>query len=354
MLNETKIRMVSSDGDIIIDDFGNIDCNKCILSTCKVDSNAVVVCPLDGVSRKRVFIRKSLKGSLQICDNKEKNRQNFILMAELVWHNLPRMITLQQKLREQETERINSEISVFKHNIETINGESILEFEDTIPIKRLRKSYKEIVKVVQDVIDHRDSVMSSFIARQALNNQRIQTEILVSKIIGDRYDSKSTFSNPWDAVMTNVYLLYPLAQKKSIDIVMGQYVSKFNIDFNATKVASYYILDNAIKYALPNSQIQVDFIEMNKHVHISFKMISPLILPEETEAIFERGFRGTNAIALSSSGSGFGLFCARKLMKSAYSTVSVKAGSFMYQRKGIDYATNEFMIVLPMNLQPWK
>ena len=34
MLNETKIRMVSSDGDIIIDDFGNIDC----LSLKKVDS----------------------------------------------------------------------------------------------------------------------------------------------------------------------------------------------------------------------------------------------------------------------------------------------------------------------------
>ena len=352
--NETKIRMISLDGDIVIDDFDNRDCHSCILSCCKEKEIAAIVCPVDGLSRKRIFNRRGKTGLIQICDGKEKNKNNFIQMAELVWHNMQRMIHVQQRVREQETERINSEISVFKHNIETINGESILEFESAVPTKRLRNNYKEIVKVVKEAIDRQDSTMPSFIARQALNNQRIQTEILVSKIIGDRYDSKSTFSNPWDAVMTNVYLLYPLAKKRSIDIMMGQYASKFNIDFNATKVASYYILDNAIKYALPNSQIQVDFIENNQKLFISFKMKSPLILPEETEAIFERGYRGKNAVAINTTGSGFGLFCAKKLMKSAFAAVSVKPGHVSFQRDGIEYADNDFSIVLPMKLQPWK
>ena len=354
MQNETRIRMVSSDGDIVIDDFNCVDCCNCILSSCKNKDYASIVCPLDCVSRKRLFYRKGHHGNVQICDDREKSTSNFKLMADLVWHNMQRMADLQKRIREQETERINSEISVFKHNVETINGESILEFENTISTKRLKNSYKEIVKVVQEVIDLRDSAMPSFIARQALNNQRIQTEIHVSKIIGDRYDSKSTFSNPWDAVMTNVYLLYPLAQKKSIDIVMGKYASKFNLDFNATKVASYYILDNAIKYALNNTQIQVDFCDNDASLLISFTMISPLILPEEIEAIFEKGYRGKNAIALNASGSGFGLFCARKLMKSASATVSVKPGCTLYQRKGIGYATNVFSILLPTKLQPWK
>ena len=354
MLNKTRIKMVSSDGDIVIDDFNNVDCCNCILSCCKDNDYVAVVCPKDCVSKKRLYYRKDIRGSVQICDDKEKSTSNFKLMANLVWHNLQRMTDLQKRIREQETERINSEITVFKHNVERINGESILEFESTIPTKRLRNSYKEIVKVVQEVIDLRDSAMPSFIARQALNNQRIQTEIHVSKIIGDRYDSKSTFSNPWDAVMTNVYLLYPLAQKKSIDIVMGKYASKFNLDFNATKVASYYILDNAIKYAHNNSQIQVDFCENDASLLISFTMISPLILPEETETIFEKGYRGKNAIALKVSGSGFGLFCARKLMRCASATVTIKPGCSLYKRNGIDYATNVFSIILPTKLQSWK
>ena len=354
MQNETRIRMISSDGDIVIDDFVGRGCYDCILSNCEDRDYATTVCPLDSVSKKRLYNRRSSMGAVQICDDKEKRTSNFLLMAELVWHNMQRMVNLQKRVREQETERINSEISVFKHNVETINGESILEFENAVPIKRLRRSYKEIIKVVKEAIDRQDSAIASFVARQALNNQRIQTEILVSKIIGDRYDSKSTFSNPWNAVMTNVYLLYPLAQKKNIDIIMGQYASNFHLDFNATKVSSYYILDNAIKYALDNSPIQVDFVEKKASLHISFKMISPLILPEEKEAIFDKGYRGKNAIALNVSGSGFGLFCARKLMKSAFATVSVNPGTFLYQRKGINYANNEFMMVLPLSLPPWK
>lgn len=354
MQSKTKIRMTSSNGDIVIDDFENKDCYHCITGNCKDKYYGSTTCPMDHITKKRLYFRRSPNGSVQICDDKEKNKNNFLLMAELVWHNLQRMINLQKRIREQETERINSEISVFKHNVETINGESILEFEEAIPIKRLRKSYKEIIKVVKEVIDRQDGAMPSFIARQALNNQRIQTEILVSKIIGDRYDSKSTMSNPWDAVMTNVYLLYPLAQKKSIDIIMGQYSSRFNLDFNATKVASYYILDNAIKYALPKSRIQVEFTEKSSFLIISFVMTSPLILSEEIDAIFEKGYRGENAIALNVSGSGFGLFCARKLMKSAFATVSVQPGVFVFQRNGINYAHNEFSIALPMGLQPWK
>ena len=346
--------MVSPDGDIVIDDFNSIDCINCILQNCRDKENTTVVCQQDCVSKKRLYSRKSPRGSVQICDDKEKSKSNFLLMANLVWHNLERMTVLQKRIREKETERINSEISVFKHNIETINGESILEFEYAVPVKRLQSSYKEIVKVVQEAIHRRDSSMPSFIARQALNNQRIQTEILVSKIIGDRYDSKSTFSNPWDAVMANVYLLYPLAQKKGIDIIMGKYVSKFHMDFNATKVASYYILDNAIKYAHNNSQIQVSFAEKDANLIVSFTMNSPLILPEEVETIFEKGYRGKNAIALNASGSGFGLFCARKLLKSAFAAISVKPGISIFARNGIDYATNVFSIVLPMKLQPWK
>ena len=346
--------MVSPDGDVVIDDFNSINCINCIFQNCKDKEYTTVVCPQDSVSKKRLFSRKSPRGSIQICDGKEKSKSNYLLMANLVWHNMERMTVLQKRIREKETERINSEITVFKHNIETINGESILEFEYAVPVKRLKSNYKEIVKVVQEAIDRRDSSMSSFIARQALNNQRIQTEILVSKIIGDRYDSKSTFSNPWDAVMTNVYLLYPLAQKKGIDIIMGDYNSKFHMDFNATKVASYYILDNAIKYAHNNSQIQVRFAEKDPNLIISFTMNSPLILPEEVETIFEKGYRGKNAIALNASGSGFGLFCARKLLKSAYAAISVKPGTSIFARNGIDYATNVFSIVLPMKLQPWK
>ena len=352
MQEETKILISSTNGDVVIDDFKSRECQCCIVDNCQIKNIASTICPRDHATKK-LFYRNNEVGIVQICDTKEKTKNNFVQMAELVWHNMKSMIELQNRIRQQEVERINTELTVFKHNIETINGESIREFENAISTKRLRNSYKEIVKVVEETIE-KSNTMPSFIARQALNNLRIQTEIMVSKIIGDRYDSKSTLSNPWNAIMTNVYLLYPSAQKNSIKINMKEYSSSFNVDYNAVKVAAYYILDNAIKYCSSNSEVSIAFEEDNSNLKVSFVMTSPVILPEETTRIFDKGYRGENVKRFSEDGNGYGLFCAKKLLKSAFADIYVVAGPPKYKRNGRDYATNEFVIVLPTRLPAWK
>ena len=353
MLEETKIRITTSSGDIIIDDFDCNDCVNCILNSCNNTGSAFISCPKDKETKKRLFAKQCNNALVLICDNKEKNRTNFIQMAELICHNVKMMCTLHDRIRQEEIQRIDLEISVFKHNIETINGESIREFEATIPMKKLRHSYKDIVKTVEDTIHNRSNSIPSFVAKQALNNQRIQTEILVSRIIGNRYDSKSTFSNPWDAVITNVYVLYPLAQKKKIEINLGYYQNKFQIDYNATKVASYYILDNAVKYANVNTSINVEFVEKETTLNISFLMLSPLIKKEEAPLIFDKGYRGSNVRNLQTSGYGYGLYCAKQLLEYAHASIIVLPGEFECNVNGVDYANNEFRIILPTKMPKW-
>ncbi|MBQ0090755.1 MAG: hypothetical protein KBT27_15625 [Prevotellaceae bacterium] len=354
MQKETKIRIASNDGDVILDDFVDSNCCQCIINNCSNKESSFVVCPKNGLVKKRLFYKRNSLGAVFICDDKEKNKNNFIQMAELVFHNQKCMIDIQHKIQSQEIERIDTEITVFKHNVETINGESIGEFEAAVSTKKLRNSYKEIVKVVEESIDSRDSSMATFIARQALNNQRIQTELFVSRIIGNRYDSKSTLSNPWDAVMTNVYLLYPLAQKKHLEIIMGPYREKFQIDYNATKVASYYILDNAIKYSLEHTKIQISFKDDTENLDISFQMTSPVINDNEVDLIFEKGIRGENAKLLNAQGSGYGLYCAKKLLCLSRSQIMAIPGEYITRRNGIEYANNVFRIRMKKTLSQWK
>ena len=349
MLKNTKLRMTSGLGEVIVDDFNDSSCNDCVFNNCKDGRAHYITCPKDINLKKRLFFRSSIKGSLSICDNKEGTALNFNQMAELIWHNHQGLVEIQRRIQQQEVKRIDEDINVFKHNIESINGESIGEFENAVSVKQLRNKYKEIVNVVEEAIYRRDSSIPSFIARQALNNQRIQTEIVASRLIGGgiRYNTNFTLSNPWNAVMTNVYLLYPLAQKRHLEIKMSQYDTRFNIDYNAIKVASYYILDNAIKYSLENTGIQILFEDSDNTLKIVFRMVSPQILKEEQELIFEKGFRGQNAKLLKSSGSGYGLHCARKILSIVQADLSFLSGSSTMFRNGIEYNTsNEFIVSL--------
>ena len=351
MQEETKIRMTTEDGDIIIDDFNSNDCVNCILNSCTNNTySSFIDCPKEITIKKRLYAKQCSNALVLICDSKEKSRNNFITMAELVCHNVKFLCSIQSRIRQGEIQRIDEEISVFKHNIETINGESIREFEATIPMKILRNSYKEIVKTVDDTIHIHGNNIPSFVARQALNNQRIQTEILVSRLIGNRYESKYTFSNPWDAVITNVYVLYPLAQKRSIDINLWPYQNKFHIDYNATKVASYYVLDNAVKYTKSKTNIEVKFNKNESFLTISFIMLSPLIDKEEVSLIFDKGYRGNNVRHLHTSGYGYGLYCAKQLLSNAGASIIVIPGEVECYDNGVEYALNEFQIILPTNL----
>ena len=132
---------------------------------------------------------------------------------------------------------------------------------------------------------------------------------------------------------------------------MGSYDGRFNIDYNAIKVASYYILDNAIKYSLENTGIQILFVDSDNTLEIVFRMVSPQILKEEQDLIFEKGFRGQNAKLLKSSGSGYGLHCAKKILSIVQADLSFNSSDSTKMRSGIEYNdSNEFIISLKKNL----
>ena len=97
MLEETKIRITTSSGDIIIDEFDCNDCVNCILNSCKNTGAAFIYCPKDKETKNRLFAKQCNNALVLICDNKEKNRTNFIQMAELICHNVKMMCTLHDR-----------------------------------------------------------------------------------------------------------------------------------------------------------------------------------------------------------------------------------------------------------------
>lgn len=76
------------------------------------------------------------------------------------------------------------------------------------------------------------------------------------------------------------------------------------------------IIDNAIKYSLDkNHTVDIEFTECQypKELIISVTSYSPFCPTEELTHIFEKGYRGKNAIKASSDGQGIGLYFVRLL-----------------------------------------
>jgi hypothetical protein len=73
------------------------------------------------------------------------------------------------------------------------------------------------------------------------------------------------------------------------------------------------VIDNALKYAPPDSEIEVHFAQDNSVIEVEVTSMGPRIHDNEREAIFTAGTRGRDAEAIS-EGQGLGLWLARTLL----------------------------------------
>lgn len=71
------------------------------------------------------------------------------------------------------------------------------------------------------------------------------------------------------------------------------------------------LLDNAVKYAFPNTEITVTVEDRSSAISVSVSSIGQIVPPEEAPLIFEKSYRAEGAKRFTSSGSGLGLFIAQ-------------------------------------------
>lgn len=118
--------------------------------------------------------------------------------------------------------------------------------------------------------------------------------------------------------------LYPLLKKLKVMMSYQAKKKKVNIKIeykqdNILKLskniylAMFILLENAIKHSVRNSDINVEFEETDDYTIVSISNIGQIILEDEYEKIFERGYRGKKSI---SKGSGIGLSLVKQIFES--------------------------------------
>jgi len=346
----TNLFLTNVKGETVIDDFTDSYCHNCILE-CSGNGVRSTICKLDGVKRNVLLYRDEL-GSLLVCDDKEKTSKNFLSLIELLKHGRPSLITKYTKLKDSILHIVNRDLETFKHNIVHINSDAINEFYAFITQDKLFKNYRGLLEIIEDTIKNNPHDAVNLIARLAKYNFNLKTELsVISKLSNS--DSKPNFTtgNPRDAVMSSVYMLYPMFKKRVVHINVGEFWDKFDIDYDALQVASFYIIENAVKYSEKDSSVNITFERMPHSLNIVFTMHSFYIGEQEECLIFNEGFQGEQARKSKRGGKGIGMYRARNLAHFFEGDLIVEPGSYPVEgNDGFLYADNRFLITLPVEM----
>lgn len=117
--------------------------------------------------------------------------------------------------------------------------------------------------------------------------------------------------------------LYPILRKLQIMMKYQAKKKKVNvkIDFEQKNtvilskniyLVMFILMENAIKHSLHNCDINIEFEETEEKTIFKITNKSPLIEDIEYEKIFERGYRGKNAV---SKGTGIGLSMVKEILE---------------------------------------
>jgi signal transduction histidine kinase len=123
-------------------------------------------------------------------------------------------------------------------------------------------------------------------------------------------------------------LLQPLARDRGLEFRIRRFGSDLRMisaDRNLLRLVLLNVLDNAVKYSFPNGKITIKATRSRRSTVIL--EISNLGLPlsqDDLARIFERGFRGREARAVTTGGSGHGLFVARRIVQTHGGKISMR------------------------------
>lgn len=347
---KTNIFIQTHDKEIVLNTLPDMSCLSCICKNINLGIKNIV-CPLSSI-KKRLSYKSLNQGELYICDSKEKTSANFKVLSELIEHSVPNMVSLYRKAQENSFAAVRVEIDSLKHNIEHINSDAINEFYSFIPQETFVKKYRELLESVKRAIKNDIDGAGDLVTRLARYNLNVKTELSVfSKLNNPTALPNYSLANPRDAIMTNVYMLYPDFKKKSVYVDVGEYYRRFNVDFEALQVATYYIIENAAKYTMRSSRMNISFTERLDVLVIEFAMKSLYVNEGEEELIFTEGYKGKQAQQAGKSGKGIGLNRALKLINFCKGRLTLEVGEDIQNNSGLKYASNTFRIFIPTKIK---
>ena len=271
---------------------------------------------------------------------KFKKQMDFVLDSmQLLEHDL-------QKHHENLTNRTNRLI----HNLVTLNAKNIQEIASIASLDSFSGDASTLLKKIEVSISKNLSASALATLKVAKNNTAIKGEISVFLKLFKQEPLLSKKRHVMHKVFLNAY--YPFAPDfidKSVRVRIEQSDLRGYFDYESIQVALIHLLENSVKYTLPDSVLDVRFIKSETTVSFCMKMQSLRVHQDEKVKIFYEGYSGQSASKLTTAGSGTGLFIAKKILELNGGSIVLNSDSEnSVEKMGVNYDCNTIEVSVPI------
>ena len=152
--------------------------------------------------------------------------------------------------------------------------------------------------------------------------------------------------------MSKAFKKFSLTYEKKIKISLNSQNIPYIDTYEIFGFVPYLMIENAVKYAPRNSEVDVDLKIYNNQLIVTVGNMGPLLYSDEISRVFEREFRGENAIASGNKGQGLGLFHLKDaLYDLEIGTVSLeqKNTQNVVDVDGVPYTWTELILTMRCN-----
>ncbi|MDO5294735.1 MAG: HAMP domain-containing sensor histidine kinase [bacterium] len=262
-----------------------------------------------------------------------------------------------------EYEKITHQLKALGRQLDLLREETVKEKEGTkqlvadishqlkTPVAALNTSFsillqndlnkeerEEFSKRCQSALDGLEVLLQSLLQISRLEAGLIQIELSSKPFI--------------DTILVAVNRVYPKASVKNIEIsfeyepALDKIVIKQDHKWLAEALVN--VLDNAIKYSPNDTEIAIRVKKRTTILRVEIEDHGVGIPKEEYHKIFQRFFRGTTQQVKEETGSGIGLYLARKIIEDHNGTISVSSN--WKKRVGTENENpgSTFLIQLPV------
>jgi len=249
---------------------------------------------------------------------------------------------LEYTLRKSEQQKVNRLI----HNLTSINGYNIQEIYDLVPQSVLASNWKNQIEYIEKEVLKNPKEAAMMFLRIAKNNIHMKSEFSIYRKL-DREDSiplEFTQLSIRNVIINILHTFFADFSSKGIYVDVAEFYEKVKIDYETIQVAIYHLIDNALKYTKPNSNISIDFVIEQTDILVRFGMTSTHVKPTERFLVFTEGYSGEIPKKMGKNGDGIGLWRIKQMMELNSGSCSAEFGDTIERKIGFEFSYNVFIL----------
>jgi signal transduction histidine kinase len=241
------------------------------------------------------------------------------------------------------------------HNLVSLNAHAMQDLysvinQEHLATSGLHRNQLEVVK--RELLSDPHRAARLFLSAQK-NAAATKAEINVFKRLYEPAQTRKlslAVHNIHRVILNVANYFFQEFSDQQIRLLIQETVTKIRLDYEAIQVALYHLFDNAVKYAMPGSEIRITFAPIPSGFEVAFEMQSLMVDAAECGQVFEDGYSGEEAKKLGKAGQGLGMRVIRELATLNGFECNVIWGDTALRTpkpEGPRFSLNRFALVFP-------